>query len=1372
TDYKSLISYYLREGFYQHAANEATEQIQRRGNDTYLLYWEAFALGMEGLIPEAIRKMENLRSKHDVELGVAMALLYFHGKAKMVDREAVETLTATLTITEDMAGDGSVLTAARFQWLIGDLEYARKLVTRVQGGDQSAQTPIQQQAFALRGWIDASIRQPQSKEEVILLKESIRRGSGQLRDLDTVMGKARYFGSRLDGINAAADHLSHAIALEPRFWPALVEKARLWAAVGDWEQAEDAIARVLAMDDDNVPALMLHALQGLTQAGQDSREGIDRLRRLSESLSKREPRNTSLHLKVSKPFARVCGRDPVVLQLTIGMLESVRGENVDLLVELGYQLSLSGAFDAAVEAYQAGARANEGDVRAMTGVVYCQVQDGDLEEAAQQLEFLTVMQDSIGSSPEISLVRAMLKFRFDRRQEADSMDQHLSYLDECAELHESRGKNTEKARAPSDPLERLCLLNPDMMLEIAKEYLLHAGSEAGIGGSIGSKGRRSSTPVSTSVVGSSQGSSPVSKGLAVLRKVVGVVPGHLGARLLMARAFYSTGQEDLAHQTLQALLAMDPAREEAHLLAAQVHLAQGRHRAASNSLEQALSFSFRVGKNPVFLLVKASVQREEGELEGALETFEEALRLPSVREGTLGGSTSSARGAAARASSSSSSSSSSFTGSEKAAIFSGAVGVLAKLKRTAEANELVKEAMAMFRGTPDEVQIVVANSELAIERGDFDKALHILGDIPPESPSYVRLQSVKATIYLTLRRDKRAYAQCYRDMAQTNPSAATYVLLGEAYMRIQMPEAAIESFEMALDMDPSDSSLAGQIGRALVSTHDYRRAVEYYRKALRGQPRSIPLRHDLARLCLKLGRFEDASGVLREALSEDSTDLEDMKTDVQTLLIMAEVSEAASDDSRADSSLTRAGGLQETILARSRSGNPDVVREEKVLLSKIAREQARFSLEVRNDDGRAIECYSASLKEDEGDEESMVGLAKTHLRRNELDQCERLCETALRVSDGKREEASMILAEVMFLKTDHAKAIQCYRAVLEQKPNNYKALQKLVGLLRRAGQLNEVSALLELAKAGDPRSSAHAGLRFCSGLYHRYINDVHEAVRQFNRARRDGEWGVRALEHLVEIYVSPNGDHLWEVAAAAPGGEGSAESLGTARFFLSELQNMSRGNGRSGGGAGGATSEEVMRRRYLESVVKMMGRDKEGIDAAIAGFVSMLEDEKDCVPALLGMSLAFTLEDSPNKARNALKRIAKMPYTLKSAEEFEQAYLHLAHLYVDRGKFDLAQDLCRRCLTYNKSCSQAWEALGLVMEKEQSYRDAAECYEKSWEFGNQAGAAGGFKLAFNYLKAKRFVEAIDVCNKVLAQYPDYPKIREEILCKAQESLRP
>ena len=47
----------------------------------------------------------------------------------------------------------------------------------------------------------------------------------------------------------------------------------------------------------------------------------------------------------------------------------------------------------------------------------------------------------------------------------------------------------------------------------------------------------------------------------------------------------------------------------------------------------------------------------------------------------------------------------------------------------------------------------------------------------------------------------------------------------------------------------------------------------------------------------------------------------------------------------------------------------------------------------------------------------------------------------------------------------------------------------------------------------------------------------------------------------------------------------------------------------------------------------------------------------------------------------------------------------------------------------------------------------------------------GYKLAFNYLKAKRFVDAIDVSHKVLSIHPDYPRIRKEILEKARSSIR-
>lgn len=179
-----------------------------------------------------------------------------------------------------------------------------------------------------------------------------------------------------------------------------------------------------------------------------------------------------------------------------------------------------------------------------------------------------------------------------------------------------------------------------------------------------------------------------------------------------------------------------------------------------------------------------------------------------------------------------------------------------------------------------------------------------------------------------------------------------------------------------------------------------------------------------------------------------------------------------------------------------------------------------------------------------------------------------------------------------------------------------------------------------------------------------------------------------------------------------------------------------------------------------------------------------------------------------------------------------------------------------------QSCSKAYEYMGFIMEKEQSYKDAATNYELAWKYSHYAnpaigkaaspgprgcgregvgswtitltprpqglcaGLAGrgnqrgswvrswqrhlpglcspctwtGYRLAFNYLKGKRFLEAIEVCHsvssngreglvqwegalpdaftpflslsKVLREHPNYPKIREEILEKAQGSLRP
>ena len=77
----------------------------------------------------------------------------------------------------------------------------------------------------------------------------------------------------------------------------------------------------------------------------------------------------------------------------------------------------------------------------------------------------------------------------------------------------------------------------------------------------------------------------------------------------------------------------------------------------------------------------------------------------------------------------------------------------------------------------------------------------------------------------------------------------------------------------------------------------------------------------------------------------------------------------------------------------------------------------------------------------------------------------------------------------------------------------------------------------------------------------------------------------------------------------------------------------------------------------------------------------------------------------------------------------------------------------------------------MIMEREAAYKDASENYQKAWEYGNKNQPNSGYKLAFNYLKDKRYTDAIDICNNVIAKFPEFPKIKKDILEKARQSFR-
>jgi tetratricopeptide repeat protein 21B len=77
-------------------------------------------------------------------------------------------------------------------------------------------------------------------------------------------------------------------------------------------------------------------------------------------------------------------------------------------------------------------------------------------------------------------------------------------------------------------------------------------------------------------------------------------------------------------------------------------------------------------------------------------------------------------------------------------------------------------------------------------------------------------------------KDRINYQRCYLEILDNNPSVENFKLTAQALMDIQEPEEAIQYYEKALDKDPDNLNLIREVGKALVMTHDYNRAIRYY----------------------------------------------------------------------------------------------------------------------------------------------------------------------------------------------------------------------------------------------------------------------------------------------------------------------------------------------------------------------------------------------------------------------------------------------------------------------------------------------------------------------------------------------------------------
>ncbi|XP_037095162.1 tetratricopeptide repeat protein 21B-like [Syngnathus acus] len=1308
----ALIRYYCNGKYFNHVAKATATAQKKFRNEPVFTVFRAYGTLMQGDVRQASAELDLIKDRSDVSLCSLMALAYAEKKKKSPDKDVIRELECKIRDDRKSTPPQSLYYAAMFLWLLGRNDKAREYIERMIKLSNGSKEGI-----ILKAWIDVTCgKDDYARKAGKYFEEGLKDGP----DAFALMGKAQYF-EYCQNYSGALDVVNKVIASFPSFLPALIKKMTLFLNFQDWDQTTEAAVRVLQMNTNNLDALHMLTLHSLCING-DILESIKHLSNLIKSLHVQEPQNPELALRMSLAFSRVCGRNETVLEQVFKMVEKafdVTQENSELAAELGYLLVLQGKIKEATKWFKTAMTLDEMSLTALTGMIWCQLIEGSLEEAEKDLEFLMEIQQTSGKSGEILYLLALVAIKKHRPQE-----EITKLLKDAAETHFSTVQGLPLG------VEYFQKLNPDFLLQIAKEYLALCPPKP---------------------PGQGQSSPPQLRHCAaLLGKVVKIVPGLLQGLFLQAKVRYQTGDVDGAQSSLQHCLEQCPSHTDAHLLMAQIHLLRGNFTLCSQLLEVCLSHNFEIREHPLYLLIKAQAKKKMGELTEAIQILQTAMSLPGVGRA----------GSAAK----SKTKTIQLSSSDCASIFLELAEALRLNNKQQEAAKVMQDAINKFSGTPEELRVTIANVDLALFHGDTELALNMLRNITPEQLYYIQAKQKMAEIYLNHKKDKRLFVSCYKEIVDKLPSPHTYVLLGEAYMHILEPEKAIEVYGHALEKTPEDGALVSKFGKFLVKTHYFDKALHYYEAALKTGQQNF-LRYDLAELLMKMKQYERCESVLLEALSHKPVSgLPALADDCRYLMLLAKVQNRIDKAEEALTSLQKARDVQAKVLKRVPLEQPDSFDVQKQLAAKICTEIAQHYTSQRVYD-RAVEFYKEALVHCETDHKLMLELAQTFLTLDEFDACQEQCNVILKKVQFNQ-DATLMMAELMFRRKDHEQAVVYYQQLLESKPDNFSTVSRLIDLLRKAGKLEDMPGFFERVEKDSPSVTFEPGFNYCKGLYFCYMGEPNAALHHFNQARKDTKWGQNAVHKMIDIYLNLNNDmmgielcHLdFKTGSSTENQEMERVAVATAHLLLKELKPESPGG--------------HLKLRMLENYCLLATKQKTNIEKALSVFTEIATNMEAHVPAQLAIATSLMMLQLTAQARNRLKHITKMNWNIVDAEEFEKSWLLLANIYIHSGKYDLADDLLNRCLNYNKSCCKAYEYRGFILEKEQAFRDAALNYKLAWKYGNQFNPTVGYKLALNYFKSKQNFDAIDVCHKVLATHPNFVKIKKDILEKAFAALRP
>jgi tetratricopeptide (TPR) repeat protein len=434
--------------------------------------------------------------------------------------------------------------------------------------------------------------------------------------------------------------------------------------------------------------------------------------------------------------------------------------------------------------------------------------------------------------------------------------------------------------------------------------------------------------------------------------------------------------------------------------------------------------------------------------------------------------------------------------------------------------------------------------------------------------------------------------------------------------------------------------------------------------------------------------------------------------------------------------------------AKYDGGNPD---EEKIIYSSYCETLANLMIESNMPGEKSKAELEEAMKYNPSKIEIMLDLAEVDYFTGDIEAAESKCSKVLK-GNPNHPWALKLLSEILLTQNEIEKGIQGFEKVCGRDPSNYTALGCLFEFYRRDGQLDKIKEILDHLE-GKHGKSTEPGYCYVKGLYYFYRKNPSEALVNLYHAKRNRLYKDAACKLMMGIYLNPDQDLLYntENEKTKPFKKENIESM---ELLIDELADIHFG------------LERQVYNSYASLYLKANYMEVEEV------LNQMATEEPTFIPALNCLAMCKLMKPKGGVDKAVLKNISKNKYNSKWGEEAERGWLQVGEFLITAKNYEFAEREFLRCLKYNKSSSKAYEMLGSLSEKTGKAAEAVRFYNMAWAVSENRDSSIGFRLASLYFKQNNFVNSIIISKKVLAINPTYPKIKDEILDKARDKIRP